>query len=118
MATNDGYNLPGKIPAFGPFPAINFTYRPALYGQVAEWQNKQRGADAARLTDNLVALLTGNLISWDKDGGATPCAEAAWRKLTHPEADCIVDHITRYAFTPDETKPSQAEADAKNSPTG
>lgn len=107
---NDGYTLQLETKPVGPYPAIKYRCRPALYAEVMEYQYQRdlvNGREAAKPTAEFVAK---HLVSWDiqnAKGEIVPVSLENVRCLPHGIIGQMVDGVTGYV--------EQAESDLKNS---
>lgn len=92
----DGFTLSATIPESGPFPAIAFSYRPALPEAVDEYlRGPKQGTQAAHRAKFLAKYLT----DWDVTENDQPLkpTESALARLPHPHADAMTRYVTCYA---------------------
>lgn len=94
----DGFTMAGAIPARGPYPALNFRYRPALPEDVYEFLEAKKNTGKARLAAT-VALIHKYLISWDvvDDAGEQVVAKPeVLRVVPQWYLEKIIDRVCGY----------------------
>jgi hypothetical protein len=108
---NDGYTKTGTFPdGRGGYPAVNFTYRPALPEAVYDYLEapKLTGKDRFRAT---IAMLKAHLRSWDvfdDDGDAVaPMTDEIFKRTPQRILEYILQKITGWGE-------DEQEEDAKN----
>ena len=108
----DGYNVTAKIPGKGPWPDVEFQYRPLLAAQVCEFMdNPARGP--ARLK-KICKVLEKQLVSWNvrKPGSpdemeTVPVTEDNLSKMPMSYLDEMLNAVLSYSSL-------EQDADPKN----
>lgn len=114
---DDGFTLNASTRPVGPWPAVNFVYRPALPARVRVYLNavgkaKAEGDEQAEMKA-VAGLLADQMVSWDITAGKKPTGinEGTVRRVPDPVLRQFVDAVTGYG-------PAQQATDEKNSVTG
>ena len=103
----DGYTLSGRIDGLrGVYPALTFTYRPALPARVYAYMQESIASGEAK-TKAVVDLLREHLVSWSVPEEIN---DRNLRRVYQPLLFQLVEHVTGYAA-------AESESDAKNSDT-
>lgn len=109
LKIGDGYSFESTCPARGPWPAVRFSYRPALYDETEEHLAAMARGGKAK-AEATAELLTRHVTSWDVEDAtgnpAVPTRELL-RLLPHAHVQHMVNAITGYL-------PEEQAADQKN----
>lgn len=108
----DGMEMDGVVPGRGPYEAIVFRYRPAIFEDVCVYQDAGQGKKRAQATIKLLmgAPTSPCLRSWDltdSRGEPIPITEATLKVVPPPMLDKMLNIVAGYALT-------VAEEDEKN----
>ncbi len=106
----DGYTLDGTIPARGPWPAVKFRYRPALYEETCEFFYRREQARGKGEGKVVADFLHQHLTGWDvrdAQNEVAPFTPTNIRIVPPHVTTGILEHVLGYGTT-------EQEADIKN----
>jgi hypothetical protein len=103
---DDGYTLKAAVPARGPWPALTYTYRPALRAAVMDYAvaKKETGSQRVKAENDLLAGdgkgRAGHVVGWDapgKDGEPSPVAAERLSAMPDHYVRHMVEHVCGWA---------------------